>query len=132
MLGQAIGGIILPPYSEAFGRRHLYFTSAVLYGVCCLIVVLFPTVAGVTVGRILGGVCASAPTNIVGGSIEDMWNSRARTWVIYMWSLTANLGLILGSVIGSKLVISLGWLVIVGSELCGLTDRCAAGVGFST
>ena len=111
MLGQAPGGIILPPYSEAFGRRHLYFTSAALYGVCYLFVVFVPTVSGVVIGRFLGGICASAPTNVVGGSIEDMWDSQARTWAIYIWSLTANFGLVLGSVIGSQVVTSLGWLV---------------------
>lgn len=113
MIGQAFGGVLFPPYSESFGRRRLYFASATMYGLCCLVVVIVPTVGGVVIGRFVGGILASAPTNVVGGSIEDIWSSRARTWVIYIWSMTANFGLVLGSIIGSQIVASLGWFVIL-------------------
>ncbi|KAL4958424.1 MFS multidrug transporter [Aspergillus filifer] len=109
LLGQALGGIILPPYSECFGRKRLYIISSVTYSISCVIIAAVPTLEGVVLGRILSGFLSAIPSTIVVGSVEDMFNSRDRVWMIWIWALVANLGLIVGPIMGTFTVADLGW-----------------------
>ncbi|KAL4945408.1 hypothetical protein BDV06DRAFT_209514 [Aspergillus oleicola] len=109
LLGQALGGIILPPYSECFGRKRLYIISSATYSVSCIIIAAVPSLEGVVFGRILSGFLSAIPSTIVVGSIEDMFNSRDRVWMIWIWALVANLGLIVGPIMGTFTVADLGW-----------------------
>jgi MFS family permease len=109
LLGQAIGGIILPPYSECFGRKKLYIISSVTYSISCIIVAAVPSISGVVFGRLLGGFLSAIPSTIVVGSIEDMFNSRDRVWMIWIWALVANLGLVVGPIMGTFTTNDLNW-----------------------
>jgi MFS family permease len=111
LLGQAIGGIILPPYSECFGRKKLYIISSVTYSISCIIVAAVPSISGVVFGRLLGGFLSAIPSTIVVGSIEDMFNSRDRVWMIWIWALVANLGLVVGPIMGTFTTNDLNWYV---------------------
>ncbi|KAL4932192.1 subtilisin-like protein [Aspergillus undulatus] len=109
LLGQALGGIILPPYSECFGRKKLYIISSAIYSISCVIIAAVPSLEGVVLGRILGGFLSAIPSTIVVGSVEDMFNSRDRVWMIWIWALVANLGLVVGPIMGTFTVADLGW-----------------------
>ncbi|KAL2819406.1 subtilisin-like protein [Aspergillus granulosus] len=109
LLGQAIGGIILPPYSECFGRKKLYVISAVTYSISCIIIAAVPSIKGIVFGRLLGGFLSAIPSTIVVGSIEDMFNSRDRVWMIWIWALVANLGLVVGPIMGTFVTADLNW-----------------------
>lgn len=111
LLGQAIGGIIFPPYSEAFGRKKLYIVSTSLYSIFCVIVGVVPSLAGVAVGRFISGFLSGIPTIVVAGSIEDMYNSRDRVWLIFIWALVSNLGLCMGPIMSAHITAALGWFV---------------------
>ena len=111
LLGQAIGGIIFPPYSEAFGRKKLYIVSTSLYSIFCVIVGVVPSLAGVAVGRFISGFLSGIPTIVVAGSIEDMYNSRDRVWLIFIWALVSNLGLCMGPIMSAQITAALGWFV---------------------
>ncbi|KAM0122985.1 hypothetical protein ACP6JC_000393 [Aspergillus fumigatus] len=86
LLGQALGGILFPPYSEAFGRKKLYIISTALYSISCLVVAAVPSLSGATVGRFVSGFLSAIPTTVVIGSIEDMFNARDRVWMLQIWT----------------------------------------------
>ncbi|KAF9887766.1 hypothetical protein FE257_009572 [Aspergillus nanangensis] len=109
LIGQAIGAIVLPPYSEAFGRKNLYIASTALYSIACAVVAAVPSLAGVIVGRFLSGLVSAIPTTVVVGSIEDMFNSKDRVWVICVWAIVANLGLVAGPIMSTFITADLGW-----------------------
>ncbi|KAL4909128.1 hypothetical protein BDW74DRAFT_174340 [Aspergillus multicolor] len=109
LFGQGIGGIIFPAYSEAFGRKNLYIISTGLYSVFCVIVGVVPSIAGVVVGRFFSGFLSAIPTIVVAGSIEDMFNSKGRVWMIFLWAMVANMGLVLGPIMSVYIIARLGW-----------------------
>ncbi|KAL4808301.1 major facilitator superfamily domain-containing protein [Aspergillus unguis] len=109
LLGQAIGGIVLPPYSECFGRKKLYIISSGTYSICCIIIAAAESKEGVIFGRILSGFLSAIPSTIVVGSVEDMFNSRDRVWMIWIWALVANLGLVVGPIMGTFTTEDLKW-----------------------
>ncbi|KAJ5112051.1 hypothetical protein N7532_000096 [Penicillium argentinense] len=109
LLGQMIGGIIFPAWSEAFGRKKLYIVSTGLYSVFCLIVGIIPSLAAVVVGRFFSGFLSAIPAIVVAGSIEDMYNSKDRVWLIFLWAIVANMGLALGPIMSIYITVSLSW-----------------------
>ncbi|RAL12442.1 putative MFS multidrug transporter [Aspergillus homomorphus CBS 101889] len=109
LVGQAFGGIIFPPYSEAFGRKKLYIVSSALYSLSCVVVATVPSMAGVITGRLMSGILSAIPTTVVGGSIEDLFNSRQRVWMICIWVQAANLGMVVGPILSTFVVADLDW-----------------------
>jgi hypothetical protein len=107
--GQALGGLLLPPYSESLGRRRLYLWSAAVYSISSLIAGVVPSVAGVFIGRFFSGVAAATPSVVVGGSIEDLYANSERIWLILLWNSCTTLGLCVGPIYGSYLVSTIGW-----------------------
>ncbi|KAL2798459.1 subtilisin-like protein [Aspergillus keveii] len=130
LLGQAIGGIILPPYSECFGRKKLYIISSVTYSISCIIVAAVPSISGVVFGRLLGGFLSAIPSTIVVGSIEDMFNSRDRVWMIWIWALVANLGLVVGPIMGTFTTNDLNWrwLFYISAVVTGILTLFLLGI----
>ena len=111
LFGQMFGGIIFPAWSEAFGRKKLYIISTGLYSIFCLIVGLAPTLAAVIVGRFFSGFLSAIPAIVVAGSIEDMYNSKDRVWLIFLWAIVANMGLALGPIMSIYITVALSWYV---------------------
>lgn len=109
LIGQAIGGILFPPYSEAFGRKKLYIVSTALYSISCLIVAAVPSLSGVILGRFMSGLLSAIPTTVVIGSIEDMFNSRDRIWMVCIWAIVSNLGLVVGPIMSIYILVDLEW-----------------------
>lgn len=109
MIGQATGGIIFPSYSEAFGRKKLYIISTALYSIFCVIVGVAPSITTVAISRLISGILSAMPTIVVAGSIEDMFNSRDRVWLIFLWAMVANIGLCMGPIMSTYITAHLGW-----------------------
>ena len=109
LIGQGIGGLVFPSYSESFGRRWLYIYSGILFAAFCGLIGAVPSVAGVIIGRFMTGVLSSVGCIVAAGSIEDMWDSRARVWLIFAWGTTANLGMIVGPIMSAYIIPALGW-----------------------
>ena len=66
--------------------------------------------AAVIIGRFITGVLSAIPTVIIAGSIEDLFDTGDRIWMVYIWAVTANLGLVLGPIMSTYVTYSLGWL----------------------
>ncbi|KAJ0325611.1 hypothetical protein COL5a_007423 [Colletotrichum fioriniae] len=109
LIGQTVGGVFFPPWSESFGRKKLYVISTGLYSLSCILVGRIPTIPGIVVGRFIGGLLSSVPTIVATGSIEDLWDTNARVWWLYWWSLVANLGILTGPVFSDLVMRSTHW-----------------------
>lgn len=110
MLGQALGGLVFPPMAEQFGGRTIYVTTTFGYAIFCLIMAVWPNVPCIVVGRFGSGLLSAMPAVVAAGSIENMWDLRARIWLIHIWIATAVLGLALGPPIATYVSTSpYGW-----------------------
>ncbi|KAF3388495.1 hypothetical protein F1880_004284 [Penicillium rolfsii] len=109
LFGQMIGGMIFPAWSEAFGRKKLYIGSTGLYSIFCLISATSPSLAGVAIGRFFAGFLSAMPAVVVASSIEDMYNTKDRIWLIFMWAVVANMGLAFGPIMSIYIIASLTW-----------------------
>ncbi|KAL4907085.1 hypothetical protein BDW74DRAFT_176685 [Aspergillus multicolor] len=108
-IGQVFGGVIMPPFSEALGRRISYLISAGVYLVACIITGVVPSPAGFFVGRFVAGFASAVPEIVLAGSIEDQYSSRPRLWFLWLWNCCTVLGLAVGPIYGSYLVDAIGW-----------------------
>ena len=109
LIGQAVGGVLFPPYSESFGRKKLYIIATFFFSFFCVLIAAVPSIATVIVGRFSTGVLSAIPSIILAGSIEDMFNSGPRIWMIYLWSIAANLGFCIGPIVGAYVTTELNW-----------------------
>ncbi|KAH8700928.1 putative MFS transporter [Talaromyces proteolyticus] len=108
LLGQGLGGIIFPPYSEAFGRKKLYIISTGLYSIFCVLVAVVPSL----------------------GRIEDMFNAKDRIWLIFLWAMVSNMGLITGPIMSTYITAALGWrwVFYVAAIVLGITTSLLFGL----
>ncbi|KAA6414682.1 MAG: MFS multidrug transporter [Lasallia pustulata] len=109
LLGQCLGAVLFPSYSETFGRKPLYTLSSILYCIFCVMIADVPNFAAVVIGRFITGVLSSVPTVIIAGSIEDMFDTEDRIWMVFLWAVIANLGLVLGPITSTYITYSFGW-----------------------
>lgn len=96
LLGQAIGGLIFPPVTEVFGSRLIYAGSTAMYAALCLMIGLAPSLATIIVGRFLCGMLSAVPTCVAAGSLENIWDSRARIWGISSWAAAGVFAMAIG------------------------------------
>lgn len=110
MLGQALGGLVFPPMAEQFGGRTIYVSTTFGYAIFCLIMAVWPNVPCIVIGRFGSGLLSAMPAVVAAGSIENMWDLRARIWLIHIWIATAVLGLALGPPVATYVsTSSYGW-----------------------
>jgi MFS family permease len=108
-LAQAFGNVVFPPYSEAFGRKKLYIISTVLFSGFSIMIAAVPSLGAMVIGRTLTGLVSAVPTVIVTGSIEDMFNTRDRIWLVFAYMVLANFAVAMGPVISGYITAYLGW-----------------------
>lgn len=97
-LGQAVGGMLIPPASDIFGRKKPYIVASFLFSVSCLIVALAPHISAVIVGRFVSGIASAVPTVVISGSVSDQFDSRQRLWIVLVWNIVATSALAFGPV----------------------------------
>ncbi|KDR73178.1 hypothetical protein GALMADRAFT_228304 [Galerina marginata CBS 339.88] len=109
VMGFGIGPLFMAPLSEVFGRKPIYCASMFLYFIFTLPSALAQNAATLVVGRMLAGLCASAPMCNVGGSIADVWAIKDRGTPMAVFSATIFLGPCLGPIIGAWIGMFAGW-----------------------
>jgi hypothetical protein len=108
--GQALGGLIFPPMSESFGGRTIYVTATFGFCIGCLIIGVWPVPWAIILGRFISGFFSAIPCVVALGSFENMWNMRARIWLVHLWISGAMLGLAFGPPIAIYTTTSVsGW-----------------------
>jgi hypothetical protein len=104
-----LGGIVLPSFSESYGRKWLYFGSAVFYSAFSVLIATWRTVPGVVLGRFVTGLVSAVPSVVITGSIEDLWDIRARVWIFFFGATVCNMALVLGPIISPYIIAAYGW-----------------------
>ncbi|KAL4802817.1 major facilitator superfamily domain-containing protein [Aspergillus unguis] len=108
-LAQALGNVIMPPYSETFGRKKLYIVSTGLFAIFSVMIAAVPSMGAMVAGRTLTGLMSAVPTTIITGSIEDMFNARDRIWLVFAYMVVANFAVAMGPVMSGYITAALGW-----------------------
>ncbi|PLB36799.1 MFS multidrug transporter [Aspergillus candidus] len=108
-LGQGVGIIVFPPYSEAFGRKKLYIASSLLYAVFCVIVGVGNSHVASGIARFMTGVLSAIPSVVITGSIADMFKARTRVWMVFLYIVATGTGLGLGPVYSAYIAAEYGW-----------------------
>lgn len=62
----------------------------------------------IIIARFLSGLAFSIPTIVVAGSIEDVFNMRARVWMIFVWAVVGNVAVCVGLIYSSYVTQNLG------------------------
>jgi MFS family permease len=109
LLAQAAGSLLISPYTESYGRKPTYIASAVIFALTTAIVGFSRGLVAVLVGRILSGLASAVPSSVLSGSIEDLWDIRARIWVFDLWVLSAIIGVSTAPCYAIALASSVGW-----------------------
>lgn len=109
LIGQGIGGVFFPPYSEVFGRKTLYIVSTFVYTIFSIVTAAVHSLPAIIVARFLSGLASAIPTIVVAGSMEDMYNVRARVWMIFVWAVVGNAAVCVGPIYSSYVTATLGW-----------------------
>lgn len=55
------------------------------------------------------GLSSSIPTVVTAGSIEDMFNMKARVWMIFTWVAIGNVAICVGPIYSTYVTANLGW-----------------------
>lgn len=74
-----------------------------------MIIGLVRPMPAIIVMRIVAGLLSAIPYTIIGGSIEDMFNTRGRIWGMYCWTIASNIGLTLGPIMSTFTISDLDW-----------------------
>ncbi|KAJ4396465.1 hypothetical protein N0V93_000684 [Gnomoniopsis smithogilvyi] len=106
-IGQAIGGYLIPPFSELAGRWYPYIASAVFFSCFCIVVPSSATT--VFIGRFITGVASAVPSVVIAGSVEDLFNSRERVWIVVIWNAATTIALCLGPIYAAYITEHCGW-----------------------
>ncbi|KIW05667.1 uncharacterized protein PV09_03531 [Verruconis gallopava] len=109
LVAQAIGSIVISPYTECYGRRSTYIASATVFAITTAVVGFSQGLAPILLGRLMSGLASAVPTTVLGGSIEDIWDIKARIWVIDLWVLHAIIGVAVAPAYAVAIASSLGW-----------------------
>jgi MFS family permease len=108
-IGQAIGGLVIPPCSELFGRRMPYIISCSVFSLSCLLVGLVPHIGAVCMGRFLSGLASAVPSVVISGTLDDIFDSERRVWIVLLWNAAATAGLAFGPVYASCISGVVSW-----------------------
>ena len=111
LLSQAVGSLIFSTYTESYGRRPTYAASALIFSIFTAIVGLKSNLISIIIGRCMSGLASAIPTAVLTGSVEDMWDIKARIWVIDVWVIAAICGLAVAPVYATAVEAALGWCV---------------------
>lgn len=109
LIGQAIGSIFCSPISETFGRRTLYIVAITVYCIFSAIIAAVPSVIAVCFGRFFTGFASAIPATVAFGSFEDLYESETRIWIVYIYTLAGNMGLVLGPIYSAYVTTYAGW-----------------------
>ncbi|KAH8884637.1 major facilitator superfamily transporter [Thozetella sp. PMI_491] len=118
-LGQALGGVVVPPFSEKVGRRLPYLISCATFSLFCLLIAVVPTASTAYVGRLVTGFASAVPSVVIAGSIEDVFNTRRRVWVVVLWNAGTTAGLCFGPVYAAYISEAFGWPWVFYSAASG-------------
>ncbi|KAK5166602.1 uncharacterized protein LTR77_008145 [Saxophila tyrrhenica] len=110
LLGFVLGPVLFGPASEVYGRKLPLFIGYAIFAIFQIPVAVAQNVETIMLGRFFGGLFASAPLAVVGGSLADMWDPIPRTYAICAFASGTFCGPVVGPIVGGFVTeSSLGW-----------------------
>lgn len=109
VLGFGVGPLVIAPLSETYGRQPVYTISMFFFVLCQVACALSTNVGMLLAFRFLAGCVGSCPVTIGGATIGDMFPKENRAGPMAVWGMGAQLGPMLGPVIGGFLSQAMGW-----------------------
>lgn len=55
------------------------------------------------------GLLSATPSIVVAGSLEDIFDSKTRLWLVSVWLVLANMSLVVGPIFAAYVVSLIGW-----------------------
>ncbi|GAA99569.1 uncharacterized protein L969DRAFT_94024 [Mixia osmundae IAM 14324] len=101
LVGFALGPLVFAPLSEMFGRRPVFWATALAYFLLQLMGSLATNFGTLLAGRFLQGLAASSPLTNGGGLIVDIWPTHLRGTAMAFYSGSIFLGPIIGPIMAS-------------------------------
>jgi len=94
-----------------------------------------PSLPVVIIARFFTGILSAIPTIVVAGSIEDVFNMKARVWMIFTWAVIGNIAVCVGPIFSTYVTANIGWSVnhfgFPFFKELGIADL-SPGAGYST
>ena len=109
VLGLAIGPLGVAPISETYGRQPVYIVSMLFFVLCTVACALSTNIGMLLIFRLMAGCAGSTPVTIGGATIGDMFHKENRGGAMAVWGMGAQLGPLLGPIIGGFLSETMGW-----------------------
>lgn len=99
----------MPPFSESFGRRNPYIFSCAAFSIFSILTGRAPNLISIGIGRFVSGFASSVPSVVIAGSVEDIFNTKWRVWIVVIWNAATTAGLCFGPIYSVYLADALGW-----------------------
>ncbi|KAK6822005.1 MFS multidrug transporter [Apiospora arundinis] len=75
----------------------------------CIAIAAIPHWAAIWIGRFIGGFASAVPAVVTAGSVEDIFNTRTRIWIVVLWNGGSTAGLCFGPVYAAYIQAACGW-----------------------
>ena len=85
--------------------------SIAVYCAFNAIIAAVPSSIAVCFGRFITGAASAIPATVAFGSFDDMFKSETRIWIVYIYTLFGNCGLVLGPIYSAYVSTYAGWYV---------------------
>lgn len=69
------------------------------------------------------------PSVVIAGSVEDIFNTRQRVWVVVCWNASTTIALCIGPIYASYIIVSIGWRWVYYSAAMCTGGLCLAFLG---
>jgi multidrug resistance protein len=109
MLSLSIFPLWWSSFSEVYGRRTIYLISFTLYMVFNVLAAVSPSIAMLTVFRLLSGGASASVQAVGAGTIADIWETRERGRAMGIFYLGPLCGPLFAPIIGGALANKWGW-----------------------
>lgn len=131
VLGIGSGPLVLAPFSEVYGRRHVYLSSFACFTVLNVGCALSPNIAVLSTLRFLSGIAGSVGPSLSAGSVGDMFTVEQRGKAQALASFGPVFGPVLGGVIGGFIVYhTTGWRWLLWTVAIAAGTVTLAGIFF--
>jgi MFS family permease len=67
--------------------------------------------SAIYIGRFFQGAAAAIPATVAFGNFDDMFDAEKRIWVVYAYTLSGMIGLVMGPIYSSYVLERTNWYV---------------------
>lgn len=101
LIAFGVGSLVSGPLSETVGRNPTYLITLTLFMIFVMASALSPNIGAQLAFRFIAGFCGCTPLTTFGGSMADMFDPLARTYVFPVCASLSFLGPFLAPLVGS-------------------------------